>query len=200
MYSQVENNFNRNVPDDSNAECSREVTGLRKECGFLSPLSVYPRLLRDFDFSKTGADREMFDTRFSDAPACNSLQHNILLNSNHSCVERRIHPGRMSVEKLRRVTDYIENHLSEKLNGPQLAAVIHLSVHHFSCLFTARIGISPHKYLLERRVRRAMALLRETDRSIAQIAYDVGFSGQSHFTLHFRRVTGTTPLQFRSVG
>ena len=58
-------------------------------------------------------------------------------------------------------------------------------------------GKSPHQFVMERRVQHALELLRNEDRSIAEIAHAVGFSSQSRLTENFRRVTGLTPGQFR---
>jgi AraC family transcriptional regulator len=142
----------------------------------------------------------MSHTIFTHASWRTSCHDGFLHSCKNGCAEHRIVKGGMSAARLRRVTDYIENHLSEKLNITRLASVTNLSVHHFISVFTAKAGISPYRYLLERRVRRAMTLLLESDTSIAQIANDVGFSGQSHLTLHFRRQTGTTPQRFRLAG
>ncbi len=79
----------------------------------------------------------------------------------------------------------------------ELSKVTGLSPHHFGDAFKAATGKSPHRYVIERRLSRARELLRETDRSISDIAYAVGFSSQSHFTANFRRVVGFTPNRFR---
>jgi AraC family transcriptional regulator len=72
-----------------------------------------------------------------------------------------------------------------------------LSPNHFGEAFKVSVGMPPHRFLMEQRVRRATALLREEENSIAEIAQAVGFSSQSHLTVNFRRVTGLTPGQFR---
>ncbi|WP_234729614.1 helix-turn-helix domain-containing protein [Acidocella facilis] len=105
--------------------------------------------------------------------------------------------GGMRGVRLRRAVDYIESHLGEDVRLPALAAVVGFSVHHFSEVFKAETGSAPHHFLIWRRIHRAKELLLGTDMPIAEIALEVGFSGQSHLTLNFRKLTGTTPLRFR---
>ena len=107
------------------------------------------------------------------------------------------HKGGLAPQQMRRVIDYIDAHLSDELGLVELAAIARLSPHHFGEAFKTSVGTSPHQYVLERRVQRALELLREKDRSIAEIAHAAGFSSQSHLTANCRRVTGLTPGRFR---
>jgi AraC family transcriptional regulator len=80
----------------------------------------------------------------------------------------------------------------------QMAAVAHLSPYHFARQFKAATGLSPHQYVIARRVERAQHLLRADDQlCLAEVAFRLGFFDQSHFSLHFKRITGVTPGQFR---
>ena len=112
----------------------------------------------------------------------------------------RTHAGGVNGMRLRRVIEYIEEHLNEDISLCTLAAIAGISVHHFHEVFKAEAGTAPHHFLIQRRVHRAKELLLGTSMSIAQIAGEVGFSGQSHLTLHFRRLAGITPLRFRLNG
>jgi AraC family transcriptional regulator len=79
-----------------------------------------------------------------------------------------------------------------------MAAVAHLSPYHFARQFKAATGLPPHQYVLARRIERAQQLLRDgDDLSLSEVAAGAGFSDQSHFSRHFKRVVGTTPRQFR---
>jgi AraC family transcriptional regulator len=98
---------------------------------------------------------------------------------------------------MRRVLDYIDAHLADDLGLIELAAIAGLSPHHFGEAFKTSVGKSPHRFVTERRVGHAMDLLRNEDRSIAEIAHTAGFSNQSRLTENFRRVTGLTPGLFR---
>jgi len=105
--------------------------------------------------------------------------------------------GGLGALRLRRVADYIEARLAEDVSLSDLAAVAGLSTHHFGEAFKTSTGRSPHRYLIERRIRRGKELLLGADRSIAEVALAIGFASHSHFTDNFRKLTGTTPSRFR---
>ena len=107
------------------------------------------------------------------------------------------HKGGLAPLQMRRVIDYIDAHLAEELGIIELAAIAGLSPHHFGEAFKTSVGTSPHRFVIERRVRHASHLLHDKDRSIAEVARAAGFSSQSHFTTNLRRVTGMTPGRFR---
>lgn len=100
--------------------------------------------------------------------------------------------------RLKRVDDYVENHLSEKISLAELAAVAGLSRMHFASQFRMATGLRPHEFLLRRRVQRAEWLLRESALAIVEIALTVGFQTQAHFTAVFKKITGCPPHQWRS--
>jgi AraC family transcriptional regulator len=104
----------------------------------------------------------------------------------------------MSRERLRRVCDYIEAHLDDRLTLADLAGVACLSPYHFSRSFKQSVGVGPQRYVMERRIERAKALMRRTRQPLASIALEVGFTDQSHLTGVFRRETGMTPGRFRA--
>jgi transcriptional regulator of acetoin/glycerol metabolism len=93
----------------------------------------------------------------------------------------------------RRICEYIESHLDQKIELEALAAMAGLSTHHFARAFHQSVRMPPHSYLLSRRVERAEAMLRETDLPMSEIAVSTGFSDQSHLARHFRRRTGMSP-------
>jgi AraC family transcriptional regulator len=106
--------------------------------------------------------------------------------------------GALPQRKLRAVVEYIEEHLDAGLTLEQMAAAAHLSEYHFARQFKAATGVPPHQYVIERRVERAQQLLQpDGDLSLAEIAARAGFSDQSQFSHHFKRVVGVTPRQFR---
>ena len=114
----------------------------------------------------------------------------------HHRPERRP-DGALPRGKLRAVVEYIEEHLDVSLSLGQMAAVAHLSVYHFARQFKAATGLPPHQFVIMRRVERAKQLLRGGDLSLAEVAAHAGFSGQSVFCHHFKRLVGVTPRQFR---
>ena len=108
-----------------------------------------------------------------------------------------LHKGGLASRPLQRVIEYINEHLQDELSLVELARTAQLSPHHFATVFKASTGISPHRYVIERRIDRARDLLRRDDKTISEIAYAVGFSSQSHLTANFRRMMGMTPRKFR---
>ena len=105
--------------------------------------------------------------------------------------------GGLSAGALRRVREYVQLHLNESINLSMLAAVAGLSMHHFAREFKQSAGVTPHHYLIQKRIERAQQMLAQTDLSLAEIAYAVGFSDQGHLARHFRALLGTTPREFR---
>jgi AraC-like DNA-binding protein len=86
---------------------------------------------------------------------------------------------------------------AEPLDVRSVAAVAHISEAHFSRCFRQVFGETPHRYLQRRRVERSMFLLRETDRSVTDICFDVGFSSLGTFSRTFREIVGETPSGYR---
>jgi AraC family transcriptional regulator len=106
--------------------------------------------------------------------------------------------GKLPQGRLRSVVEYIEEHLDAGLTLADLAAVARLSPYHFARQFRAATGLPPYQFVLARRIDRAKQLLQGgDDSSLAQVAARAGFSDQSQFTRHFKRLVGVTPRQFR---
>jgi AraC family transcriptional regulator len=106
--------------------------------------------------------------------------------------------GVLPRRKLQRVIEYIMENLEGNPTLEQMAAVANLSPYHFARQFKASTGLAPHRYLIARRVERAQHLLRKDDElGLAEVALRVGFSDQSKFSFHFKRIVGVTPGQFR---
>lgn len=99
--------------------------------------------------------------------------------------------------RLRRITEYIETHLTDDLGLAELSEIAGLNSHHFAHAFKETVGVPPHRFIVERRIEKARSLLEDRQQSIADIAIACGFANQSHFTHHFRRVFGTTPAKYR---
>ena len=102
------------------------------------------------------------------------------------------------VRHLLRAKDLADGRYFEPLTVADLARTAGLSPAHFSREFRRAFGEPPHQYLLTRRLERAAALLRNTDRPVTEICFAVGLSSVGSFTTSFGRVYGTTPLGYRS--
>jgi AraC family transcriptional regulator len=107
--------------------------------------------------------------------------------------------GALPRERLRAVLEYIEEHLDACPTLEQMAAVARRNSCHFARQFKAATGLPPHQYVILRRVERAKQLLQGgTGLSLAEVAAHAGFSDQSQFGRHFKRLVGVTPGQFRT--
>jgi AraC-like DNA-binding protein len=98
---------------------------------------------------------------------------------------------------LLRAKDLADARYREPLGVDEMAAAAGLSRAHFSREFRRAFGEPPHGYLLTRRLERAAALLRNTDRSVAEICLDVGLTSVGSFTTSFKRNFGKTPTAYR---
>jgi AraC family transcriptional regulator len=108
--------------------------------------------------------------------------------------------GRLPDVSIERVQQYIETHYPEALTVAQLAAVAGFSERHFTRGFRAATARTPMQFVMEVRIRNAMRLIREGLHSITETAYLCGFGGAQHFSVAFKKATGTTPREYmRSV-
>ncbi|WP_399087222.1 helix-turn-helix domain-containing protein [Streptomyces sp. BBFR2] len=99
--------------------------------------------------------------------------------------------------RMLRARDAMDRAYTRPLDVPALARIAHVSPAHFARTFRATFGETPHRYLQRRRVERAMSLLRETDRSVTGICYEVGFGSLGTFSRTFREIVGRSPRTYR---
>ena len=99
--------------------------------------------------------------------------------------------------RLLRARDAMDRAYADPLDVRAVAAVAHISQAHFSRSFSAVFGETPHRYLQRRRVERSMFLLRDTDRSVTDICFDVGFTSRGTFSRTFRDIVGQSPSDYR---
>jgi AraC family transcriptional regulator len=112
----------------------------------------------------------------------------------HQPTRRR--DGTLPQAKLRAIVEYVEGHLDTSPTLEQMAAIARLSVYHFARQFRRATGLPPHQFVIARRVERAKQLLHG-GLPLAEVAASAGFSAQSQFAYHFKRLVGVTPGQFR---
>ena len=189
---------------------------------FLAPLATAASCLADFDLDPSRAELvrtpaasdpllkevaaalhgiisrppEPTDRLFIDSAGAMLAAH---LVSKYSNITQHAAPTpSLSYQKLKRVLDLIEIRFADEIGLDELAAEACLSPFHFSRLFQKATGLSPHRYLTERRVREAKSKLEEGRLSLVEIALESGFGSQGNLNRVFRRRTGLTPGQFRS--
>lgn len=100
--------------------------------------------------------------------------------------------------RLKRVVEYVDAHLGDVINMPDLAQVACLSQHHFARVFRAATNMSPHAYVTQKRIEYAQKLLISTDTPLVQVALICGFGTQAHFSTVFKKHIGMPPKRFRS--
>src|SRR5262249_24608521 len=105
--------------------------------------------------------------------------------------------GGLTHNNARRIIEYVEANLGREVTVRELAHIADLSTHHFVRMFQKSLGLTPHQYLLERRVERAKELLHDQTANLADVGLSTGFCSQSHFTSAFHRAVGVTPAGFQ---
>ncbi len=110
---------------------------------------------------------------------------------------RNVESPREDISRFASVFEYIEENLGGNISLDELAALVNLSPSRFSHAFKVAYGVAPYRYILERRIEKAKALLCNSVATIAAISEDVGFSSQGRFSRVFTQYTGTTPSAYR---
>lgn len=100
-------------------------------------------------------------------------------------------------DKVEHITNYIQEHMKRGLTVEKLAAELFMETKAFAYLFTKIMGVSPKKYLVTATVRKAEELLMDSDRTIGEVAFEVGFEDPLYFSRVFRKHTGYAPSEFR---
>jgi AraC family transcriptional regulator len=129
---------------------------------------------------------------------CIGLSFATALLTRHSNVP--IHNGQykggLPQFKLRQVAEYIDVNLSA-LSLREMADQLDMGPCHFARAFKESVGVSPHQYVLRRRIERALQLLKGSHPSLAEISRELGFSSQGHFSTIFHRFVGVSPSSYR---
>src|SRR5436190_20223068 len=102
-----------------------------------------------------------------------------------------------SNRRLLRARDAMDRTYAQPLDVAALARIACVSEAHFIRTFRATFGETPHRYLQRRRVERAMFMLRESERSVTEICFDVGFTSLGSFSRTFREIVGQSPSEYR---
>lgn len=145
-----------------------------------------------------GRPREAFDRLFVDGIQVALSAHLLARYTTDRWRAPEVEPT-LEPKRLKRVLDYIEASLDADIRLQDLAAEACLSPFHFSRLFRKATGLSPHRYVTDRRVHLARERLACDGFSLVEIGLDCGFGSQANFTRVFRKSTGLTPGQYRDL-
>ena len=142
-----------------------------------------------------GLGGELFTESLANVLALHLVRHHSSLGRNSKRKTER--GGGFSKRALGRAIDYVNDNLSRKVTLEEIAGAAHVSPYHFARSFKKTTGLSPHQYVIRRRVERAKTLLAGGDLAIAEVAGAVGFANQSHLAFHVRRLLGVSPGALR---
>lgn len=113
------------------------------------------------------------------------------------CYARSRHPNSRALLRIAETITHLETHYHEPIHLDELAGIARMSKRSFIRAFRAATGCSPISYLIEQRVNRAAALLRQGEDKVTDVAFNVGFSDSNYFTRQFRKVLGIPPTAYR---
>lgn len=137
-----------------------------------------------------GASGRLYWDSLSNLAAVHLLQH--YTTSSQACLK----PKPLTSAQVSRAIEFMHEHLEQDMTLEQLASAANVSLSHLVRLFKRHTGWTPHQYLIRLRVERAKLWIRCGQRSLKEIAAELGFSDQSHFTRMFKKYTGLTPMQY----
>lgn len=170
---------NANLSQSLGKEKCRELT----QEGLLTALSYF----RETEYYRLSSLRfvlELLQTVFEKIPGEN-------LTSKEADSRRR------NAERLQRITDYIDEHLQEKIAQTEIAGIENITTTHLSHLFATGLGINFQTYVNQRRLELAVRLMRNSSKGILEISYEAGFSDPKYMSRLFQKHFGCTPKQFR---
>jgi AraC family transcriptional regulator len=104
--------------------------------------------------------------------------------------------GKLNPYQLKQVVDFAHSYMQSDIGLHELAGLVHLSPYHFGRLFKQTVGKSPYQFILQLKIDCAKKLIKRNNGPISEIAYQLNFSDQSHFSNAFRKATGVSPRQF----
>lgn len=99
--------------------------------------------------------------------------------------------------QVRRIQDYVDRNITEPIKVSELCALVNRTPSHFSRTFKRTVGVSPHAYVLRRRIQLASQLLAGSEMPLSEVALNCGFGDQSHLSNRFREHSGMTPAAWR---
>jgi transcriptional regulator GlxA family with amidase domain len=105
--------------------------------------------------------------------------------------------GGLSPRTVRRLREHIDGHIGQRIRVEELAKLANLSVCYFVRAFKRSMDVTPHEYLVRRRVELTMSLLSSTDMPLSEVALAAGFVDQSHCARRFHQRVGMSPRQYR---
>jgi AraC family transcriptional regulator len=165
----------------------------KEDAGFEDPLLAHLLLNLDSEMNAGNPSGRLYAESISAAALAQLIR-------THACAPPKlgVPKGSLPLNRLRRLVEYIDANLHRQISLAELAGIAEMNVFHMLRTFKVTLGVPPHRYILQRRVERAKALLRNRALSISEIALGCGYAEQSSFTRAFQKVTGAAPAFYRN--
>ena len=151
-------------------------------------------MLRTMDKLESEGSREAFRPVIRQSEGDLSVPH---LFPSGAMVPAGFARGGLRPRVQRRICEFIDDNIDRRISVDLLAGLANLSVCYFVRAFKQSMGITPHDYLIRRRVERTKQLLSGTEMPLSEIALAAGFADQSHFARRFRQHVGMSPRDYR---
>jgi AraC family transcriptional regulator len=174
------------------AHCNPEQIILAHQAGFQDPVLMQLGLALDREIETPSPISSLYVQSAAYMAAIHLLRYYTIEPINIKETQQTL-----NWRQIKKITDYIHEHLAESIQLEDLSQQVGFSPYHFTRLFRQSVGESPHQFVLRQRVEHAQHLLRYTDLPLAQIALVCGFAHQSHMTQVFKRSVKLTPAAFR---
>ncbi|HEV2659042.1 MAG TPA: AraC family transcriptional regulator [Ktedonobacteraceae bacterium] len=172
--------------------CDPAHLALVERIGFQDPLLTQIGLALRRELEQSAPAGKLYAQTAAQMLAVHLLRHYA-----SAAIDIKEFPQGLTRHQVKRVTDFIRTHLNQDLSLQILAEQIGFSVYYFARLFQQTMGVSPHQFVLDRRIERAQHLLVKTDTPLASIALECGFANQSHLTQVFKQHLALTPRSYR---
>jgi AraC family transcriptional regulator len=153
------------------------------------------RLAQMLQAARINSDSDYEATKRLVAEASSLLERHVARSSERE--PHRYEQGGLARWQINRVRVFIEEHLTDRIRVADLSALARSSPSYFSSAFKRTFGVSPHAYVMGRRIDMAAGLMLNSASPLSEIAINCGFADQAHFSRQFRRAMGRTPSAWR---
>lgn len=203
LYGDIPDSFHIYLPPSplsATALCEFDVdpdaVSLHYDGGFHDPLIEHIARTVRTELVNPSPGGKLLVESLASALGVHILRHHSNLDAARQPLPRA--RGALDSRRVGRVKAFVDANLNEALTIENLANEACLSPFHFARAFKAATGMAPHRYVTDRRVERARALIGGTRLALAEVADMCGFSSQAHFTRWFKHIVGTTPGAYRT--
>ena len=167
-----------------------------KDFKFVSHFNLNDQFLLDVatKLSTVGSQDSFAEKVYAESLAVACIVH--LAKTYRGSKEIYFPKGKLNPYQLKQVIDFAYSYMQFNIGLHELAGLVHLSPYHFGRLFKQTVGRSPYQFILQLKIECAMKLIKQNHGPISEIAYQLNFSDQSHFSNAFRKAVGVSPRKF----